>query len=91
MQTTFKEIGEECKMSTTFAATVNATEYPPHLKHKVIFETFGKLQPSESMLLVNDHDPVPLRFQFDAMHPGQFTWEYIEQGPLTFQVKISRL
>lgn len=78
-------------MSTTFAATVNATEYPPHLKHKVIFETFGKLQPSESMLLVNDHDPVPLRFQFDAMHPGQFTWEYIEQGPTTFQVKISKL
>jgi len=78
-------------MSTTFAATVNATEYPPHLKHKVIFETFGKLQPSESMLLVNDHDPVPLRYQFDAMHPGQFSWEYIEQGPQTFQVKISRL
>lgn len=78
-------------MSTTFAATVNATEYPPHLKHKVIFETFGKLQPAESMLLVNDHDPVPLRYQFDAMHPGQFTWEYIEQGPQTFRVKISRL
>jgi len=78
-------------MSTTFAATVNATEYPPHLKHKVIFETFGKLQPSESMLLVNDHDPVPLRYQFDAMHPGQFSWEYLEQGPQTFQVKISRL
>jgi len=47
-----------------FAATVNATEYPPHLKHKVIFETFGKLAPSEAMLLINNHDPVPLRFQF---------------------------
>jgi len=78
-------------MSAAFAATVNATEYPPHLKHKVIFETFNKLAPTESMLLVNDHDPVPLRYQFDAMHPGQFEWEYIERGPQTFQVKISKL
>ncbi|WP_041853829.1 DUF2249 domain-containing protein [Thermobacillus composti] len=54
-----------------FAATVNATEYPPHLKHRVIFETFGKLAPSEAMLLINNHDPVPLRFQFEAMYPGQ--------------------
>ena len=74
-----------------FAATVNATEYPPHQKHKVIFETFNQLKPSEAMLLINDHDPVPLRFQFEAMHPGKFTWEYIEQGPVMFQVKIGKL
>lgn len=42
------------------------------------------------MLLINDHDPVPLRFQFEAMHPGGFTWEYIEQGPEMFQVKIGK-
>ncbi|MGG1519986.1 DUF2249 domain-containing protein [Paenibacillus oryzisoli] len=75
----------------TFAATIHATEYPPHLKHKVIFETFNNLKPNEAMLLVNDHDPVPLRFQFDSMHAGKFTWDYIEQGPLTFQVKIGKL
>lgn len=73
-----------------FAATVIATEYPPQLKHKIIFETFAGLQPNEAMLLVNDHDPVPLRFQFESMHAGKFAWEYIEQGPQTFQVKISK-
>ena len=78
-------------MNTTFTATVNATEYPPQLKHKVIFETFNSLKPSESMLLINDHDPVPLRYQFESMHPGTFTWEYLEQGPTTFRVKISKL
>jgi uncharacterized protein (DUF2249 family) len=71
--------------------TVNATEYPPQLKHKVIFQTFNELQPSEAMLLVNDHDPVPLRFQFESIHAGRFTWEYLEQGPDMFQVKISKL
>lgn len=74
-----------------FAATINATEYPPQLKHKVIFETFANLEPSEAMLLINDHDPVPLRYQFEAMHPGKFGWTYLEQGPDTFRVKIEKL
>ncbi|HEY8529354.1 MAG TPA: DUF2249 domain-containing protein [Paenibacillaceae bacterium] len=76
---------------SAFAATVNATEYPPQLKHKVIFETFNKLQSNEAMLLINDHDPIPLRFQFEAMYPGRFSWEYIERGPEIFRVKIGKL
>jgi uncharacterized protein (DUF2249 family) len=27
-----------------YKSTVNATEYPPQIKHKVIFETFDALQ-----------------------------------------------
>ncbi|WP_018753384.1 DUF2249 domain-containing protein [Paenibacillus sanguinis] len=73
-----------------FKVTVNATEYPPQLKHKTIFSAYNSLRPGEAMLLINDHDPVPLRFQFDALHPGAFTWEYIEQGPAMFQVKIGK-
>ncbi|MEX1030391.1 MAG: DUF2249 domain-containing protein [Paenibacillaceae bacterium] len=74
-----------------FAATVNATEYPPQLKHKVIFETFDSLKPQEAMLLINDHDPRPLRYQFEATHTGAYTWEYLEEGPDTFRVRIGKL
>lgn len=74
-----------------FKSTVNATEYPPHLKHKVIFETFDALNPGETMLLINDHDPVPLQFQFKLERPGQFAWDYIERGPEQFQIKIARV
>ncbi|GAX90452.1 DUF2249 domain-containing protein [Effusibacillus lacus] len=74
-----------------FAATVVAPEYPPHMKHKVIFETFDKLQPGEALQLINDHDPRPLRYQFEMERPGQFSWEYLEQGPATFRVKIGRI
>ncbi|UOF92057.1 DUF2249 domain-containing protein [Fodinisporobacter ferrooxydans] len=74
-----------------YAATVKAMEYPPQLKHKVIFQTFESLQPNEEMLLINDHDPVPLRYQFELEHPGKFTWEYVERGPSLFQVKIGRV
>lgn len=73
-----------------FAATINATEYPPQLKHKVIFETFDRLKSGEAMLLINDHNPIPLRYQFESMHPDRFTWEYLQEGPEVFQVKIGK-
>ncbi|MBU5673614.1 DUF2249 domain-containing protein [Paenibacillus brevis] len=74
-----------------FKATVVAPEYPPQIKHKVIFETFDTLNPGEDMLLINDHDPKPLFFQFQIERPNKFTWEYLEQGPETFRVKIGRV
>lgn len=74
-----------------YAETVIATDYPPHQKHKVIFETFDKLNPGEAMLLVNDHDPQPLHYQFKIERPDLFSWEYIEKGPQTFQIKIGRV
>lgn len=74
-----------------FAKTINASEYPPHQKHKVIFETFDSLEPGQTMLLVNDHDPVPLHYQFRLEREDKFTWEYIEQGPETFRIKIARV
>lgn len=73
-----------------FAATIVAPEYPPHMKHKVIFETFDQLKPGEAMLLINDHNPIPLRFQFESMHPNGYTWEYLEEGPEIFKVKIGK-
>lgn len=75
---------------SVYVTTVNATEFPPRLKHKVIFETIHSLKSGESFLLVNDHDPKPLRYQLEAEHPGEYTWEYVEQGPETFRVKIGK-
>jgi uncharacterized protein (DUF2249 family) len=75
----------------TYTATVRAPEYPPHMKHKVIFETFAKLNSGETMLLENDHDPVPLRYQFEAEYKEQYTWEYVERGPAIFRVEIGRV
>lgn len=63
---------------------------PPREKHPTIFHTFGELAPGESFILVNDHDPFPLRYQFEAERPGEFGWEYLETGPQVWRVEISR-
>jgi uncharacterized protein (DUF2249 family) len=63
---------------------------PPREKHPAIFRTFDALPRGEGFILVNDHDPFPLRFQFEAERAGQFTWEYLEQGPVVWRVHIGR-
>lgn len=62
----------------------------PRERHPLIFRTFDALQPGESFELVNDHDPKPLYYQFAAEHEGQFTWDYLEEGPEVWRVRIGR-
>jgi uncharacterized protein (DUF2249 family) len=63
---------------------------PPREKHPTIFATYDALEPGESFVLVNDHDPFPLRYQFEAERPGGFGWDYLESGPVVWRVRISR-
>ncbi|MDA8346251.1 MAG: DUF2249 domain-containing protein [Thermaerobacter sp.] len=62
----------------------------PMQRHTAIFATFDGLKPGEAFELVNDHDPKPLYYQFEAEHAGTFTWDYLEQGPQVWRVRIGR-
>lgn len=64
---------------------------PPREKHPTIFQTFDGLTTGQSMLLINDHDPRPLRYQLMAERPDTFEWEYQEEGPEVWRVRISRV
>ena len=70
--------------------TLDVRVIPPRDKHPTIFSTFDGLKPGESFVLLNDHDPKPLRYQLEAEHSGQFGWTYLEQGPEVWRVEISR-
>lgn len=64
---------------------------PPAQRHALIFQRFAALQTGEAFVLVNDHDPKPLYYQFKFEHEGQFRWDYIEQGPEVWRVSIGRI
>jgi uncharacterized protein (DUF2249 family) len=64
---------------------------PPAQRHKLIFETFEGLQSGESLKIINDHDPKPLRYQFEAEYTGQFQWQYEQQGPEDWVVTIAKV
>lgn len=63
---------------------------PPRDKHPTIFRTFDGLAAGDSMVIINDHDPRPLRYQFSAERPDQFGWTYEAEGPDVWRVRIDR-
>jgi uncharacterized protein (DUF2249 family) len=62
----------------------------PAERHPLIFKTFDGLKTNEFFELVSDHDPRPLYRQFEAMKTNEFSWDYLEQGPL-WRIKIGRV
>jgi regulator of cell morphogenesis and NO signaling len=71
-------------------AVLDVREMAPRLRHPRIFETFETLRPGQAFVLVNDHDPKPLFYQFPAERPGAFGWRYLEGGPDTWRVEITK-
>lgn len=74
----------------TATHTIDVRTIAPRERHPLIFNTFHDLAPGASFLLVNDHDPKPLYYQFHAEHGGQFKWEYLESGPEVWKVRIGK-
>lgn len=64
---------------------------PPFERHAKIFQTWESLKPGQALRLINDHDPKPLHYQFEAEQKGKYEWQYEEQGPVNWKVKIKRI
>ena len=76
--------------SSTSPIELDARMLPPREKHPTIFRTFEELKIGQAMILVNDHDPRPLRYQLLAERPNTFDWVYEEEGPTVWRVRITR-
>jgi len=64
----------------------------PHgQRHEIIFARLDRLQPGQALVIVNDHDPKPLRYQTAAMWPDRFEWTYRQAGPDVWRVAVSRV
>lgn len=69
--------------------TLDVRPVHPRVRHESIFDRLDQLATGETLRLVNDHDPAPLRYQLDATRPGQFGWEYVEKGPEEWAIDIT--
>jgi uncharacterized protein (DUF2249 family) len=77
--------------NATASQEVDVRSLIPMQRHAKIFELVGNLKPGGSFVLINDHDPKPLYYQLEAEHPKQFSWTYIESGPVAWRVRIGKL
>lgn len=60
----------------------------PKERHPGIFNTFKGLEPGDSFILINDHEPRPLLYQFQNEFDGEFEWWPLECGPEAWRVQI---
>lgn len=76
---------------TTTLPFIDVRTIQPRERHPRIFAMVAELAHGQSFLIINDHDPRPLRYQLDAEYPGQFSWTYLEAGPEVWRVELGRL
>ncbi len=69
---------------------IDLREVLPMDRHRMVFRSFDELTSGSSLTLVTDHDPKPLFYQFESQRPGVFSWNYAEQGPRVWKVKIEK-
>ncbi|TAN59358.1 DUF438 domain-containing protein [bacterium] len=60
-------------------------------RHNKIFAAWKELGEGDVLRIINDHDPKPLRYMFQAEFNDAFAWEYKQQGPAQWIVEIKKL
>lgn len=71
--------------------TLKIYELEPLHKHPAIFECFDKLQPGESFIIENDHDPIPLYYELKTERTNELgKFEFLQQGPGLWRVQITK-
>jgi uncharacterized protein (DUF2249 family) len=70
--------------------TIDLRSIAPRERHALIFARFDALQPGQALELVIDHDPQPLRVQFEDRAYGQYDWRYVENGPASWRVRVGK-
>lgn len=72
-------------------AELDVRTIPPFERHAKIFGQFDDLQVGQALVIVNDHNPVPLKLQLEGRKPGQVQWTYLQEGPDLWRVQIKKL
>lgn len=77
--------------STDAATHLDVRELAKPERHPAVFEAFAALPVDGSLMVVNDHDPVHLREEFEAEQPGSHRWEYVGTDPGHWRIRVTKL
>lgn len=78
-------------MTEATVVTLDVRNMTPRDRHPTIFARLDALKLGDTLRLVNDHDPAPLRYQLLAERPDMFTWEPEKQGPDEWIIRIHKV
>ena len=77
-------------MQTSTENILDVRLLEPAQKHPAVFALLNKMTEGESLTIYNDHDPKPLYYQLLGEAGNIFTWNYLQEGPEWWKVKISK-
>ena len=69
---------------------LDARTIPHAIRHATIFGALEGLRPGTALLLVADHDPLPLLAQLEQRAPGAFAATYRGSGPDVWRLELAR-
>jgi uncharacterized protein (DUF2249 family) len=81
------------RMSSTVPAQRQAKELVRSHQQEIslrIIASLDALQAGQSLVLVSEHDPVWMHGEIEAVRPGEFCWENLENGPRVWRTRIAR-
>lgn len=83
------EATDTIEVGAPMSGALDVRTLPHGDRHDIIFDKLEQLDCGQSLVIVNDHDPKPLRYQMEALWPERFSWSYLETGPEQWRVEIS--
>ncbi|WP_104090476.1 MULTISPECIES: DUF2249 domain-containing protein [unclassified Cryobacterium] len=79
-----------CGHDDTETIVLDTRPIPHAIRHATIFGALGVIQPGFALDLVASHNPLPLLGQLEASRLGDFAVSYLESGPETWTVRLTR-
>jgi len=70
--------------------TLDVRVLVPVQRHEKLLKLFQELPVGRSFTFINDHDPVPLYYEFKSIHGDVVGWEYLNRGGRDWTVKVTR-
>ena len=83
-----------CRCGEESASTfpeLDAISIPHEIRHAAIIGALESLKPSQGMILIAPHKPVPLLAQIEKKHPGVFAVSHLEENPEKWRVQFVRI
>jgi len=71
--------------------TLDLRPMPAFERHEKSFQIWETLKTGEILRIINDHNPKPLYYQFEAEYKGKYEWEDEQEDPKDWIVKIKRI
>lgn len=63
----------------------------PVKRHELLIKMFGALPEKGSFIFINDHDPIPLFYEFRSIYGDVVAWEYLNRGGRAWKVRVTRV